>query len=629
MGVVMHAFFLLLLTLVGFMNFAHARGFHHHPVPIGPVVTPPSTIQVPGPSAALYANPYYTCVRNFYISNAGSSGGNGSLGSPWNTIAQADTSARTGGDCINIAPGTYASAAGSGSNTQQGTNGGPLLHGGTTASSTGYVVYRCGTGPTDFAHMDQCVFTDQGGFAVGNGTGVPAYFIFDGLSLSANPAAGSLSQDANAQGFQVYNGDSTLTAHHVWVTNSVITGFGQSGIQLNDGEYFYAVHNKIFTNSNQPNCNGGSRGSGISYAWGIPIAAYSPTADDQNNKVTGNTGLAFRDFIMWNDIHGNFVDGSGGCAGTSEDTDGNGIILDTMDHESGNNHAGGQYEGGVLISSNVVYSNGGAGVQMFGAMSGVLAVNNTCYNNYIDPGNIGTARGCINDQFAFAITAVNNLSYAPCGSGNLTNNSAYLPNGSGFTATTTLNGTITSGASSLILASNSSFPGGATGPPININNYYIFPGGNVIQIGSELLRVTSGWGTNTLTVTRAFGGTTAASHTSGATITWVAVWYQNNFGFTSGGGSCSVAGGGDVSFPPSQNTTANPTWVSVGGTNVGTMTNPGGATHASMIITSPANFALQGTSSAIGAGLLTAPYNFLPAQNIDIGACHHSLTVCP
>ena len=91
-------------------------------------------IQKPGPSAQLFNNPYYQCLRNFYVSTGGHDADDGtSPGTAWATIANADTSDRQGGDCINVAPGTY---------PHFNSN---MTHGGTTASSTGYVAYRCTT----------------------------------------------------------------------------------------------------------------------------------------------------------------------------------------------------------------------------------------------------------------------------------------------------------------------------------------------------------------------------------------------------------------------------------------------------------------------------------------------------
>jgi hypothetical protein len=69
--------------------------------------------------------------------------------------------------------------------------------------------------------------------------------------------------------------------------------------------------------------------------------------------------------------------------------------------------------------------------------------------------------------------------------------------------TTTLSGTITAGATSLSVASAAEFP---SADPFTI------------LIDGEVMLVTAGQGTTTWTVTRGYGGTTAAAHTSGATV---------------------------------------------------------------------------------------------------------------
>jgi hypothetical protein len=55
-------------------------------------------------------------------------------------------------------------------------------------------------------------------------------------------------------------------------------------------------------------------------------------------------------------------------------------------------------------------------------------------------------------------------------------------------------------------------------------------------------------------------------------------------------------------------------------------TTVGGAPTGGTWIPGHANFALSPSSPAIG---YVSPRSFLPAQNVDAGACHHSLTVCP
>src|SRR5208282_2441216 len=98
--------------------------------------------------------------------------------------------------------------------------------------------------------------------------------------------------------------------HHVWVMNCTISGYGQSGLQLNYGEFFYAIHNTVYNCCQAPGDDAGAQGSGISYNGGIPIAGYSLTSDDQNNSITGNTGTRFRNFIMWNIVYNNYMVGS-------------------------------------------------------------------------------------------------------------------------------------------------------------------------------------------------------------------------------------------------------------------------------------------------------------------------------
>jgi len=60
----------------------------------------------------------------------------------------------------------------------------------------------------------------------------------------------------------------------------------------------------------------------------------------------------------------------------------------------------------------------------------------------------------------------------------------------------------------------------------------------------------------------------------------------------------------------------NPSWVDVGSTSRGTQTTPPVGV----------NFALGAASPAIGFGQTPS---YLPAQAVDVGACHHSLATCP
>lgn len=101
--------------------------------------------------------------------------------------------------------------------------------------------------------------------------------------------------------------------------------------------------------------------------WGCSGIGFIRTADIDDNTsdykivVRNCVSAGNRHFIPWK-------------SGTVRLSDGNGIILDTMDdHEHG-------YQGKVLIASNLVYENGGSGIHAFRS-DHVDIINNTIFNN--------------------------------------------------------------------------------------------------------------------------------------------------------------------------------------------------------------------------------------------------------
>jgi hypothetical protein len=184
-----------------------------------------TAVEVPGPSQALFNQPFYTCVRNFYVSTSGSDSNSGtSPATAWLTIQNADTTSRTGGDCINVAPGTYQSVE--------------IDHGGSAASATGYVVYRCQV-------LDAChVLGSSGdnhlwGFALKGVFAVVDGFELDGNNATAQICLGSDDQTYGTGGNLQAGG----SVHHIWVLNSIIHDCALSGVQLNGKEWFYVIHN--------------------------------------------------------------------------------------------------------------------------------------------------------------------------------------------------------------------------------------------------------------------------------------------------------------------------------------------------------------------------------------------------
>ena len=186
-------------------------------------------VQKPGPSADLFANPYYTCLHNYYISNSGSDSNDGSSNSPWRTLQHADTVPRAPGDCINVGPGAY--------------SGMTIGRGGNAATSSGYVIYRCTV-------MDACTISDRGNHHNAAFYIKANYIIADGFTLTAS------APQTFGEGVEVWPGSNNyvFSQHHVWVLNSVISGYGQSGVQMNNGEFFYVVHNTFYNNGGGANC---------------------------------------------------------------------------------------------------------------------------------------------------------------------------------------------------------------------------------------------------------------------------------------------------------------------------------------------------------------------------------------
>jgi hypothetical protein len=580
----------------------------------------------PGPSSVLFNAPYYTCTTTYYVNV---SGGNDSrtpaqaqsASTPWLTIGRAEAlGVPTAGTCIQVAAGTYATGV-------------TITHGGNNAANNGYVVYKCAT-------LNGCTVTDQGGqtnnsaFFVGTN-----YVMIDGFVLNGGNGTGSNTtgvvscQDINC------GGGTARTAsphHHVWVINNIIFGYGEHGITLSNGEYFYAIHNTIYNNAHD--CNGGAQGSGISYYLPVALTGYTPTADDQNNPTTGNTGTLFRQFIMWNVSYNNYI-----CAPNSgvSVTDGNGIILDDWQgDQSGSGTL--TYVNGGLIAFNVLYNNGAAGLHAFNAAY-VSFINNSIYNNDLDP-NLTSWYTNFDDNGSYGNNFVNNISVALCpssppGRGNSKDAIALYALGNYISSpTTTLSVAITTTSqSSITVASAAAFPNGSTfntnlGGALKWNGSYALPGGNLVQIGSEILWVQGGWGTTTWTVQRGFNGTTAATHSSGATVTWIQDYASNNVthisATLSGCNEINTRDGTYYSATVNKENTL-PNWVNVGNSSTGTDAIPPVGANFALCLANGNPAGCTAASPAINYGTVAAPFNFLPVIAVDAGACPSSLVVCP
>jgi hypothetical protein len=350
---------------------------------------PAVTWNTPGPSASLYAsNPYYSCTSNRYVSTTGNAGNNGtSPSTPWDINTASNYSAPAG-TCINMAPGTY--------NVSGGGLG--IIHGGTGASKTGYVVWRCSVMPFSFVdgvltgEGDGCVFTNTTSYAtIGVGPNTP-YVMFDGVEVNGTPTAGSGGVCLDNEN----GGSSSATSHHMWVFNSDLHGCGLSGIQWNYTDWLFVIHN-VWHDNGSINC---AMGSGLSFYEPAGLANYTPTLGNPDYWYASQTGHTYNDVIAYNVGFRNYNPDTvvpGTCTAPF-DTDGEGIIMDTFDW--GTACAAGSaicpYTGNVLIMGNVMWGNGGNGIEAFSMLgppastSHIDVINNTTYSNSWDPYNTGT-----------------------------------------------------------------------------------------------------------------------------------------------------------------------------------------------------------------------------------------------
>jgi parallel beta-helix repeat protein len=367
--------------------------------------------------------------------------------------------------------------------------------------------------------------------------------------------------------------------------------------------------------------------------------AYARTPDDSDNKIVGRIGT-FNNAIAWNVTYNNATTKCGSAA-NPYDTDGNDIILDTLNNGviGSSVVTGPAYPGSVLVAFNIVYNAGGRGIHIFRSEH-ITVANNSCYNSDLDPYDDGAYRPCIGDNVGYGNTFFNNLAYAipqpaagvpncaGTGVGCLAFNAAYtggLATGGGaedrffnnISYCTSLVQPFGYGCNPMF--SNSAMrvsagfykaastgdeivPSGALPAPLvaGTTYYAVKVGGDQLQFASTLADAKAD-PPSILGFYNIQSGAISLADTTTSQTEVSAVVQMDTFPTTG-------------SYPNLVQT--DPGWVNVGSTSQGTESSqPAGA-----------NFALAKGSAAIGRGLRAS---YLNAQSVDLGACPSSVAQCP
>jgi hypothetical protein len=283
----------------------------------------------------------------YYLSPSGSDSNGGTLRSPWLTPNHSVNC----GDVLVAQEGTYPS----------------------NAFSSGWGTVTCPAG-NNVAWV-RCATFDACKIFVTSGDGMEvnaSYWGVSGFEVDGNPSSGVCF-------FAILS--SAANVHHIIFANNVAIGCGGGGIAASPNgthgvDYLVVIGNIIHaTAGGSPYC-----GSGIS--------VYEPVAYD----TLPGTHI----YIAGNESDGNFNPST--CGGAAP-TDGNGLIIDTLDgSQSGGNIP--PYTPQVVVENNLLIANGGRGLSIYNNATGtapfghVYARYNTLWGNNRDTNQSAVAFKC-------------------------------------------------------------------------------------------------------------------------------------------------------------------------------------------------------------------------------------------
>lgn len=329
------------------------------------------------PALAEQAQPTFKQI--FYVNTKGNDSNPGTRSRPFKTIGGAIKNADlTPGSAVCVADGTYRETV----TTRQGGN---------ANSPTGYVTFfaeHAGKskiiGPSDNYSV----------FNINNN-----YVVVQGFDVSGGGGGHAIQADQYPR---------QTGWHHIQIRNNICHDAGGSGINVNYGDWYNIEHNIVYRCcSTNPYTS-----SGISIWEPYPNLSFAPTSYDRSST--------YHNIVYGNISHANMI------GPNVLDEDGEGIILDTF--------GGFAYTGRSLVFGNLLYENGGRGIEVVGNYNAAANTyapidifNNTCYNNNLDTKQTSAWRGELYSQTSGYVNFYNNIAQSAAGakSNSTYNNTAF------------------------------------------------------------------------------------------------------------------------------------------------------------------------------------------------------------
>jgi len=275
---------------------------------------------------------FYTCTNEYFVSPTGSdSNGGTSMTDALLTIGAATRLGLKGGDCVTVADGTYNETV-------------LVSTSGSTDTCDGYVVFRAAS-----AGGAKVVSTDEyNGFMVNAN-----YVVVDGFDLH-DTSTGS----AFTAGTNTLSGGKVIVYHHIAAVRNIAHDSGGAGLGALHSDYVRFEGNTVFNNSSRSDYGD----SGIDL-WEMQASDSLP-----------GFHIVVRNNLSYSNVESDIA--------SDLQTDGEGIILDSFDYADPT-YGTTPYEQESLVENNVIWGNGGRGIEASGAQptSHVTIRNNTVYDD--------------------------------------------------------------------------------------------------------------------------------------------------------------------------------------------------------------------------------------------------------